>query len=94
MRQVYNDGMSLNPMDYKAARRIVVAVIGGTVIMAGAIMLVTPGPGTPTIAVGLGILSLEFYWAKRWLARLRRQMRKVNGSISGAFNGNHTKSKE
>lgn len=78
-------------MDYKIARRIVVAIIGGTVIVAGMIMLVTPGPGTPTIAVGLGILSLEFYWAKRWLARLREQVRRVNGSISEALNGNHRK---
>lgn len=85
--------MSLNPMDYKAARRIVIAVIGGTVIIAGLVMLVTPGPGTPTIAIGLGILSLEFYWAKRWLARLRRQMRRVNDSINHTLNGDRHKPK-
>lgn len=30
---------------YRLARRLVIAVIGGTVVLAGVIMLVTPGPG-------------------------------------------------
>jgi len=83
--------MNAGQLGYRGARRIVVVVIGGTVIIAGLIMLVTPGPGTPTIAIGLGILSLEFYWAKRWLARLRRQMRKMNGTINDVLNSNHPK---
>lgn len=66
---------------YRVARRIVVSVIGGTLILLGAIMLVTPGPGTPTILAGLGVLALEFYWARRWLVRLRRRMRSMGIAI-------------
>jgi tellurite resistance protein TerC len=59
---------------YRIARRIAVAVIGGTLVLLGLIMLVTPGPGTLAILAGLGVLGLEFYWARRWLARLRRRI--------------------
>ena len=62
---------------YRIARRIAAAVIGGTLLALGTIMLVTPGPGSPVIAAGLGVLALEFYWARRWLVHLRRRMRQL-----------------
>lgn len=58
-------------LTYKAARRIAIAVVGGTVVILGIIMIVTPGPGLVGIAVGLAILAVEFTWARRWLKRLR-----------------------
>jgi tellurite resistance protein TerC len=59
-------------MTYKAARRIVIAVVGVTVVLLGAIMIVTPGPGLLVIPAGLAILSLEFAWARHWLRKLRQ----------------------
>ena len=56
---------------YKAARRIVITVVGLTVVALGAVMLVTPGPGLVVIPLGLAILSIEFAWARYWLRRLR-----------------------
>lgn len=53
------------------ARRLIVLVIGTTVLLLGLIMLVTPGPGLIVIPIGLGILSLEFAWARRLLRRVR-----------------------
>ena len=38
-------------------RRILVLVIGSTVLTAGALMLVLPGPGILVIIVGLGLMS-------------------------------------
>ena len=58
-------------LTYKAAKRIVIAIIGGTMVVLGVIMLVTPGPGLLGIAVGLAILGAEFAWARIWLKRLR-----------------------
>jgi len=58
---------------YKTARRIVIAVVGTTILVLGVVMLVTPGPGVVVIAAGLGILALEFAWAKRWLAEVKRR---------------------
>jgi uncharacterized protein (TIGR02611 family) len=49
--------------------RIVVAIFGFLVVLAGLAMLVLPGPGLLVIAIGLGILALEFVWAERLLER-------------------------
>lgn len=56
---------------YRGARRVIVAVIGFTVVGLGLILLVTPGPAFVVIPLGLAILSLEFAWARHWLHRLR-----------------------
>lgn len=56
---------------YRHARRVVIAVVGGTVVLAGLAMIVLPGPAFVVIPVGLGILALEFAWAKRWLERVK-----------------------
>ena len=61
---------------YRFARRIAIAVIGGTVVLAGVIMLVTPGPGLVVIPLGLAILALEFAWARHWLNRLKETLTK------------------
>ncbi len=58
-------------INYRTARRIVVGIVGGTVLAAGLAMTVLPGPAVVVIPVGLGILALEFAWARRWLRRLR-----------------------
>jgi uncharacterized protein (TIGR02611 family) len=50
--------------------RVAFATAGFVVLLAGVVMLVTPGPGIPVIILGLGMLALEFTWAERWLERL------------------------
>lgn len=59
---------------YRFAKRIVIGIIGGTVLMVGVIMIVTPGPAFVVIPVGLGILAVEFAWARRWLHTIRRRI--------------------
>jgi len=56
---------------YKVAKRIVIGIVGGTVLIMGIIMMVTPGPGIAGILLGLGILGVEFAWARIWLKRLQ-----------------------
>jgi len=51
------------------AKRLVVAVIGFTVILVGVALLVLPGPGIAVIIGGLAILAVEFAWARRILQR-------------------------
>jgi tellurite resistance protein TerC len=58
-------------MSYKMARRIVIAVIGITVLLIGIALLVLPGPAFIVIPAGLAILGLEFTWARRWLIKVR-----------------------
>ncbi len=58
---------------YRAGRKIVVGVVGATILLVGVALLVLPGPAIVVIPVGLGILALEFAWARRWIRRLREQ---------------------
>ena len=62
---------------YKTARRIVVAIVGGTVLLVGVAMIVLPGPATLVIPAGLAILAIEFAWARRWLRRIKLQARQT-----------------
>lgn len=52
-------------------KRIAVTVIGGTVLAVGVAMIVLPGPAIFVIPAGLGILAIEFAWAKRLLRSVR-----------------------
>ena len=65
---------SLGAVSYKLARRIVIAVIGGTILLGGLVMLVTPGPGIAAILLGLAILAVEFAWAQVWLDKARHSV--------------------
>ena len=49
--------------------RIVFATAGFCVVVGGILLLVLPGPGLVVIAIGLGMLALEFRWAERALER-------------------------
>ena len=59
------------PETIRQARRLVVLVVGLTLLLCGVVMLVIPGPGSLVILAGLGVLALEFAWARRWLQILR-----------------------
>jgi hypothetical protein len=56
---------------YTWFRRCAIALVGGTVVMIGIVMIVTPGPAFVVIPAGLAILGLEFACARRWLHQLR-----------------------
>lgn len=57
----------------KQAKRVIVGVIGATVILFGMVMLFIPGPGVVTMIAGLAILATEFLWAKKWLDHIKKQ---------------------
>ena len=59
-------------LTYKAARRIIIGVVGAVVLLTGIVMLVTPGPAFIVIPTGLAILGLEFAWARHWLKKARQ----------------------
>ncbi|MHB8056303.1 MAG: PGPGW domain-containing protein [Desulfuromonadaceae bacterium] len=64
------------------AKRLIVTVIGFTILAAGIAMIVLPGPAIVVVPVGLAILSTEFIWARKLLVTLKERierMRKRNG---------------
>ena len=52
-------------------KRVVIAVMGGTVLALGIVLIVLPGPAFLVIPGGLAILAIEFAWARRWLRSAR-----------------------
>jgi tellurite resistance protein TerC len=58
---------------YRWARRIAVAVVGGTVLAIGIALLVLPGPAFVVIPLGLAILGAEFAWARHWLRKVKQR---------------------
>jgi uncharacterized protein (TIGR02611 family) len=53
--------------------RIAFGIVGVLVLVAGLVMLVTPGPAFVLIPIGLAMLSLEFVWAERLLEKSLEQ---------------------
>ena len=62
-------------------KRIIRIVIGFTILIAGVVMLLTPGPGLLTIAGGLAILAAEFAWARCLLKKLKERSIQVRDAI-------------
>jgi Putative transmembrane protein (PGPGW) len=56
-------------------KKIITALIGGTVLLFGIALLVLPGPGLPVVAAGLAILTTKFLWA-------RRALRNAKGAVA------------
>ena len=62
--------------------RIPFAIAGFVVLLAGVIMLFTPGPGWAVIVFGLALLALEFAWAERALERVIDKMERASEQVT------------
>lgn len=71
--------MALSTVDQ--VLRVFRVVAGFTLLAAGGIMLITPGPGWLTIFLGLGLLAAEFVWARRLVDRLKREGERVKDAV-------------
>ena len=70
------------PKAMQRTKRLPKIVLGFTLLVIGAAMLILPGPGWLTIGLGLVVLSAEFIWARRLLNRLKEQAIKLGRSVS------------
>ena len=59
------------------ARRLIIIVIGFTVLAAGVAMIVLPGPAVVVIPVGLAILATEFIWARKLLHTVKERIERI-----------------
>jgi len=69
-----------NVENIKVVRRVIVSVIGATVLLIGVALLVLPGPAFIVIPIGLAILATEYAWARRWLKKVRQMASNVVSS--------------
>jgi tellurite resistance protein TerC len=65
----------------RTTRTVLVVVAGASVLLVGVAMIVLPGPAFVVIPAGLAILGIEFAWARRWLAELRRRGDQALGAL-------------
>ncbi|MBI5450677.1 MAG: TerC/Alx family metal homeostasis membrane protein [Gammaproteobacteria bacterium] len=72
-------------MTYYNARRVVILVTGSTVVLAGLVMIVAPGPAILVIPLGLSILATEFIWARHLLNKFKENADHVTKPVRGFF---------
>ncbi|MCB9853050.1 MAG: TerC/Alx family metal homeostasis membrane protein [Phycisphaerales bacterium] len=63
----------------RQARRLIVLIVGSSVVLFGIVLFFTPGPAIVVIPIGLLILGTEFVWARQLLKRFKDEARKWTG---------------
>jgi len=53
-----------------------ISLLGFILVAIGLIFIILPGPAILFLPLGLALLSLKYDWAKIWLRRCQRWMRK------------------
>ncbi len=62
-------------------KRLIIFIIGGTVLLFGIILVFIPGPAIIFIPLGLAILATEFTWARILLENAKRKAKSVHKSV-------------
>ena len=70
------------PQGPQVIRKVVVAVIGTTVLLIGLALTVLPGPAVIVIPLGLAILASEFVWARRAIKRGRIFVKRAKRAVT------------
>jgi uncharacterized protein (TIGR02611 family) len=61
----------------RSGKQIAVTIVGFALLAAGAVMLITPGPGLVAILAGLAILGTQYSWAQHALQTAREKAGKA-----------------
>jgi len=75
--------LDLAAQGLRHARRLIVLVVGLTVLAIGVALIVLPGPALVVIPIGLAILGTEFVWARHLLKRLKDEGARVLNRAKG-----------
>lgn len=60
-------------LTWRQARKVIVLVVGSTLMLIGVAMILLPGPAFVVIPTGLALLATEFVWARRLFNRLKHE---------------------
>lgn len=64
-------------------KRLIILIVGGTVVLIGIAMIVLPGPAIIVIPAGLAILATEFVWARKLLKKVKEKAMQAKDKILG-----------
>ena len=70
---------------YKQIRKLVIFLIGISIVLIGCVLFFTPGPAIIVIPVGLAVLATEFIWAKRLLKKFKETTSSIAQSTKDAI---------
>lgn len=68
--------MTVSTKVIRQVRRLIVGALGSAVVLIGLAMIVLPGPAFIIIPLGLGILAMEFEWARDLLRKVKARWRR------------------
>lgn len=71
-----------NDPSFKTWRKVIVFVVGMTLLLVGIVMLVLPGPAIVVITLSLALLSTEFIWARKWFLKIKEKAVHLKEKIS------------
>ena len=72
---------------FRQIKKIVVTIVGFTILIIGVLLIVLPGPASIVIPFGLAILATEFVWARNLLDKIKSKIkRKGNKNINRRYN--------
>jgi uncharacterized protein (TIGR02611 family) len=83
-RRWYELGRSPNVI-IRQAYRMIVLVVGLTIVAGGIAMFVLPGPGILVVIAGLAILATEFVWARLLLQQAKVYAEKAKEKSKGGL---------
>ena len=64
------------------SKRMAVSLAGAVLVLAGLVMMVTPGPGLLLIIAGLAVLATEFAWAKSVLEKTKEKASQAKNRVT------------
>jgi uncharacterized membrane protein YbaN (DUF454 family) len=59
------------------SKKLMIIIFGFCFLLLGLIFMVLPGPAIIFLPLGLALLSTEYQWAKVWLKRCQKWMKKT-----------------
>jgi tellurite resistance protein TerC len=70
---------------YKQIRKLVIFLIGISIVLIGCVLFFTPGPAIIVIPIGLAVLATEFIWAKKLLKKFKETTSSIAQSTKDAI---------
>jgi tellurite resistance protein TerC len=65
-------------------RKILVALVGGILLLIGLAMIVLPGPAIIVIPAALALLATEFEFARRWRERFLERIKAMRSKSANS----------
>ena len=73
---------------YKQIRKLVIFLIGTSIVLIGCVLFFTPGPAIIVIPIGLAVLATEFIWAKKLLKKFKETTSSITKSAKDVIKKN------